>query len=125
MELNKPRLSIFFFFSLTYRLNISTAEVYLMELKLLSFVGSFAENKDLARKLRLEMIIPALDAKKEVTLNFGGIEGTTQSFIHALISDLFRTYGNGVLDRIYFKSCNENVQKIITIVVEYMQEAER
>jgi len=96
-----------------------------MELKLLSFVGSFAENKDLARKLRLEMIIPALDAKKEVTLNFGGIEGTTQSFIHALISDLFRTYGNGVLDRIYFKSCNENVQKIITIVVEYMQEAER
>ncbi len=96
-----------------------------MEIKLLSVVGSFAENKDLARKIRLEKIIPVLDKKIEVTLNFGGIDGTTQSFIHALLSDLFRKYGNGVLDKIYFKNCNETVQKVISIVVEYMQEVER
>jgi len=44
--------------------------------------------------------------------------------MHALISDLFRHYGNDVLDRVTFKSCSETVKKIITIVADYMQESE-
>lgn len=96
----------------------------MMEIKLLPLVGSFAENKDLAKDIRLNQIIPALDRNEEVTLDFEGIDSTTQSFIHALISDIIRRYGNDVLDRVYFKSCNEIVQKIINIVVSYVQEAE-
>ncbi|MDP3543138.1 MAG: STAS-like domain-containing protein [Elusimicrobiota bacterium] len=84
--------------------------------------GAFAENKDTARDLRLNEIIPALERKEEVVLDFSGVDATTQSFIHALISDLLRKYGSDVLDRIEFKSCNETVRKIITIVVDYMQE---
>ncbi len=95
----------------------------MITIKLLPLVGSFAENKDLAKEIRLNQIVPALDDKKEVVLDFEGIEGTTQSFIHALISDLVRKYGNDVLDRIYFKSCGKIVQKIINIVVGYVQEA--
>lgn len=90
---------------------------------LFDFVGAFAENKDVARDIRLKHIIPALEQKQDVVLDFGGVEGATQSFIHALISDLFRIYGADVLDRIQFKSCNETVQGIITIVVDYMQES--
>ena len=96
----------------------------MIEIKLLQLVGSFAENKDAAREIRLSQIIPALDKNEEVILNFEGIDSTTQSFIHALISDLIRKYGNDVLDRAYFKSCSEIVQKIINIVVAYVQEAE-
>ncbi len=88
------------------------------------YVGNFAENKDAARDLRLKELIPALDAGDDVTLDFAGIDAATQSFIHALISDLIRKYGNAVLDRLYFKNCNVTVQKIISIVVDYMQEAE-
>jgi len=44
--------------------------------------------------------------------------------MHALISDLIRKYGIDVLDKIYFKNCNETVTKIINIVVDYMQERE-
>jgi hypothetical protein len=84
--------------------------------------GPFAENKDKARGLRLNEIIPALERKEEVVLDFAGVDATTQSFIHALISDLLRKYGSDVLDRIEFKSCNDTVKKIITIVVDYMQE---
>lgn len=84
--------------------------------------GAFAENKDVARDLRVAEIIPALEAKEEVVLDFERVEAATHSFIHALISDLLRNYGSGVLDRIEFKSCNETVRKIITIVVDYMQE---
>jgi len=90
---------------------------------LLKKAGSFAENKDLARDIRLKEIIPALDNKEEVVLDFKGIDAATQSFIHALISDIIRKYGTEILDRISFKNCSENVKKMIGIVIEYMQEA--
>ena len=94
------------------------------EIKLHSIVGSFAENKDLARDIRINKIVPALNKDEEVTLDFDGVGSATQSFIHALISELIRTYGTEVLDNIAFKNCNETVTKIISIVVEYMQESE-
>lgn len=96
----------------------------MIEIKLLKIVGSFAENKDLARKIRLNKIMPALEDKQEITLDFEGIDSATQSFIHALISELIRNYGIEVLDKIYFKNCNETIKKIINIVVDYMQEGE-
>jgi L-lactate permease len=96
----------------------------MIEIKLLPIVGSFAENKDSARDIRLKKIIHVLENKQEITLDFDGIDSTTQSFIHALISDLIRKYGIDVLDKIYFKNCNETVTKIINIVVDYMQERE-
>lgn len=85
--------------------------------------GSFAENKDKARQIRLESIIPALNEGQEVILDFSKVKSVTQSFIHALISDLFRLYGNNVLDKLSFKSCDDTVKTIISIVVEYMQES--
>lgn len=84
--------------------------------------GAFAENKDIARDIRVKEIIPAMEKKEEVILDFDRVDAATQSFIHALISDIFRRYGTDALDRIVFKSCNETVKKIISIVVDYMQE---
>lgn len=92
-------------------------------IKLLPMVGEFAENKDSARDIRIKEIIPALHKGEIVTLDFFGITGATQSFIHALISDLFRMHGQDALDKLRFKNCNETVQKVITIVSEYMQES--
>jgi hypothetical protein len=92
-------------------------------IKLLKLVGSFAENKDVAQSLRKEEIIPTLDKGESVVLDFEGIDAATQSFIHALISDLIRIYGNEVLDKVSFKNCNQTVQKIIGMVVDYMQES--
>jgi hypothetical protein len=95
-----------------------------MQIKLFPLVGNFAENKDLARDIRIKTIIPALEKEEEVILDFKKIESATQSFVHALISDLIRKYGTEVLDKISFKNCSETIQKIITIVVDYMQERE-
>ncbi len=94
----------------------------MIKIKLFSKAGSFAENKDLAREIRIKKIIPALEKKQEVILDFDRVDSITQSFIHALISDLIRKYGTEVLDKISFKNCNETVRKIINIVVDYMQE---
>jgi len=93
-------------------------------IKLFPKVGNFAENKDLAREIRINQIIPALEKRQEVILDFEKVDSATQSFIHALISDLIRKYGSEVLDEISFKNCNEIIQKIIIIVVDYMQERE-
>lgn len=93
-------------------------------IKMLPLVGSFAEDKDVAKRIRLEEIIPTLEKGDEVTLDFSGVDSATQSFMHALISDLFRKYGIEILDRLYFKNCSEIVQKIISFVCEYMQESD-
>ncbi|MEK7744581.1 MAG: STAS-like domain-containing protein [Elusimicrobiota bacterium] len=92
-------------------------------LEIYAHAGAFAENKDAARDLRLKEIIPALDKGEHVVLSFDRVDAVTQSFIHALISDLMRKRGPGVLDHLEFNSCNDTVRKIITIVVEYMQES--
>lgn len=84
--------------------------------------GAFAENKDVASTIRTQQILPALKNNEEVILDFDRVGAATQSFIHALISDVMRKYPHDALDRVAFKSCNETVKKIISIVVEYMQE---
>ena len=84
--------------------------------------GAFAENKDVARDIRIKEIIPVLTQGEEVTLDFDRVDAATQSFIHALISDILRKHGANVLDRMVFKSCNVTVKKIIEIVVDYMLE---
>ena len=94
-----------------------------MIIKMFDEIGSFASNKDIARRLRVEQIIPTLEKKEIVTIDFDKVEGATQSFIHALISDPMRKFGIEVLnrDRMIFKSCNESVKGIITLVTQYMQ----
>lgn len=87
------------------------------------FAGTFAENKDVARELRVEKIMPTLKKNGQVTLDFAGVTGATQSFMHALISDTIRQYGENVLDQIFFKNCSPVVREIVTIVTEYMQES--
>ncbi len=82
----------------------------------------FAENKDVARDIRIKEIIPALNQGEEVILDFEGVDTATQSFVHALLSDLLRKYGADVLGRITFKSCGTTVRKMIEIVSEYTQE---
>lgn len=86
--------------------------------------GSFAENKDVARDFRLHYITPALkEGKEDVILDFYGVSGATQSFVHALISQLIRVYGDELFTRLKFKNCNEAVQEIINIVADYMSES--
>ncbi len=95
-----------------------------MTITIYNLAGSFAENKDVARNIRIQKIVPTLEKNETIILDFENVESATQSFIHALISDLFRIYGRDILDRIRFKSCNETVQGIISIVAGYMQESE-
>ncbi len=89
---------------------------------ILDRAGMFAENKDIARDIRKQEIIPVLEKNEGISLDFHGVNIATQSFIHALISEILRDYGPDILDQITFKSCNNTITEIINIVVDYMQE---
>ena len=60
------------------------------EIKIFERAGGFAENKDVARELRITEILPALERNEEIILDFENVTAVTQSFIHALISDAIR-----------------------------------
>jgi STAS-like domain of unknown function (DUF4325) len=94
-----------------------------MTLKIVQYSDSFAENKDVARELREKYIIPTYrDSTEEIVLDFGGIDSSTQSFIHALISQLLQDYGEAVLKRVFFKKCNRAVKSLVGTVVNYSLE---
>lgn len=84
--------------------------------------GDFAEDKDVARTIRINEIDPEIKNNKIVQLNFAGVTSATQSFIHALISQVIRDNGVTALDKIQFKNCNSRVKAIVEIVVEYVQD---
>jgi anti-anti-sigma regulatory factor len=91
-------------------------------LRLSEFVGDFAGDKDAAARLREEELKPAVTAGQPVVLDFDGVSLATQSFIHALISDLVRADDLNALDLFTFENCNPSVRELIEIVAEYSQE---
>ncbi len=84
--------------------------------------GEFAEDKDKAQRLRVSIISPAVKAGGTVVIDFKGVTGATQSFVHALISEPIRTTKGVALDHMEFKNCNRSIQRIITIVADYTQQ---
>ena len=84
--------------------------------------GDFAENKDIARQIRIDEIEPAIEKGIKVILDFNEVASATQSFIHALISNVIRVYGIESLDILHFKNCNERIKTIVLIVVDYVQD---
>jgi hypothetical protein len=84
--------------------------------------SSFAEDKDVAARIRETSLRPEVLKGHSVVLDFTGVRLTTQSFIHALISDVLRREGEGALDLLMFKGCSKEVKGIIGTVVQYSLE---
>lgn len=93
-----------------------------MKIKMVDEAGSFGENKDVARRLRIKEIMPALLDGEEVVLDFAGMTGATQSFIHALIVSPMREFGEVFFEKVCFKNCSATIRQVIQIVSEYTQE---
>ena len=94
-----------------------------ININLHKLVGDFAENKETAKKIRVEQIMPALSRGQEVVINFKGLSGATQSFIHALISDPIREFADVAYSNLLYEDANDDIKEIIGIVYRYMQES--
>lgn len=82
-------------------------------------VGDFGEDKDTAARIREEVIKPGVQRGETLVVDFEGVTLVTQSFVHALISDVLRNGGEDALDRLEFKNCSAVVRGIISTVVQY------
>lgn len=86
---------------------------------LLPLVHDFAQNKDVATSIRQKEIMPYLAKNEDVIIDFSGIEGGTQSFIHALIAEPLQVYGTVALKLLKFKSACPILQTLIGLVIDY------
>src|SRR5712691_1979046 len=91
----------------------------MIEIRIPPGVGGFVEDKDLGKSLRTEKIIPALLNGETVVLDFSDVKYATQSFIHALLGEPLKRFGEEVLDRIEFRSCSQQLKSVIKLVVDY------
>lgn len=88
-----------------------------------NIVGDFGENKDLARTIRQKDIIPTIAQGDSIALDFTGINGATQSFIHALIAEPIIRYREQAFENLFYINTNDSVSEIISIVYRYLQES--
>ncbi len=93
-----------------------------VRLKIREHVGEFAENKDVGRELRRTVIEPAVDSGAAVVIDFRDVAVATQSFVHALLSEVIRQAPDKALQLMSFKNCNPAVKSTITLVAEYTQD---
>lgn len=81
--------------------------------------SGFTEDKGRARQIRLNRLLPALDRGEKVTLDFKNVTYATQSFVHSLIGEALKKYGEGLLERVEFKNCSPQIRSLIALVVDY------
>lgn len=79
----------------------------------------FAEDKEEARQIRLERIMPALERGDSIVLDFKDVSYATQSYIHALIGEVLQKHGESALQNLEFKNCSEALRSVIGLVVDY------
>ncbi len=93
-----------------------------MTIQVYDFAGPFAEDKDIAKAIREDYLLPAIATKESVTLDFDQVQSSTQSFVHALISKSLLDGGEGVLDIVTFANCSDKVRELIVMVTNYSLE---
>jgi len=80
---------------------------------------TLAEDKDFARELRLKEILPALERREPIVLDFSAVVFATQSFVHALLGEALKRFGEDALRLVEFRNCSKQLRDIIEIVVDY------
>jgi len=81
--------------------------------------GKFAEDKDAAKELRKNLIMPSLAEGKRVIIDFSQVTSSTQSFVHALIAEPLQKLGEDVLEKLEFHACAPQVRTLVELVVDY------
>lgn len=81
--------------------------------------SALAEDKDYARQLRIRTVLPALEEREHVILDFAAVTYATQSFVHALLGEALKRHGEGALKLMEFKNCSDQLRDIIELVVDY------
>ncbi|WP_061250151.1 STAS-like domain-containing protein [Leptospira alstonii] len=93
-----------------------------MKINVNELFGNFAQDKDLAKMIRTNYFIPEFYATEKIILDFKDVDSSTQSLIHALVSEIFQKYGEEALEKLEFENCSDAIKSLITTVINYSLE---
>ncbi|GMV19437.1 MAG: STAS-like domain-containing protein [Myxococcales bacterium] len=85
--------------------------------------GPVAQDKDAARDYRTRIVLPAVRNGLPCVVDFSGVELVTQSFAHALLSEVFRMEGQKAVELLDFKGCRDGVRTVVETVAHYSLQA--
>jgi hypothetical protein len=80
-------------------------------------VGPFIEDVGRARQVKQERILPTLANGGMLILDFAGVRFATQSFVHALLSDVFKERSS--VASLSFRNCSRATEEAIRAVAAY------
>lgn len=83
-------------------------------------IGAIKEDVEAAAEVRDRKLLPSVKSGGMLVLDFGGARFVTQSFVHALLHDVFRVRGS--LVRLSFVNCSASSQEAIRAVAAYAAE---
>lgn len=81
--------------------------------------SGFTDDKDEAKRIRIETILPALKDQSKIVLDFSEVKSSTQSFVHALLGEVLQRYRDDALNKIEFRKCTRLMKSLIQLVVDY------
>jgi hypothetical protein len=90
-----------------------------IHVKLENSVSGFSDDKDKAKSIRVNTILPAIENHQRVVLDFSGVTYSTQSYVHALIGEALQKYKAKALDQLEFKGCSPQLRSLVEMVVDY------
>jgi hypothetical protein len=78
--------------------------------------AQFLGSRFRARELR-EEVEQLLLHSDEVVLDFTGLKSATQAFVDELVGALVLIHGPGIIQRLVFKGCVDDIREILNFVV--------
>lgn len=84
-----------------------------------SGIDGFIDDKDEAKRIRLDVLLPTLEKSEGVVIDFKNVKTSTQSFVHALLGEVLIKYKEPALQRLEFRNCSPQLKTLVEIVVDY------
>src|SRR5262245_42982813 len=75
--------------------------------------GPIAEDEDVARDIRRNVVLPAMAGSRRIRLDFTGITRAADSFVHGCIAEAIRKYGRDAVKWLEFHGCAASVRSVI------------
>jgi hypothetical protein len=88
-------------------------------IKLHAGISEFTDDKDEAKRIRIQIILPALEKNQRVILDFKKVKSSTQSFVHALLGEVLQRFKEPALNKMEFRNCAPLMKSLIELVVDY------
>lgn len=82
-------------------------------------IGGFIDDKDRAREIRVQTIMPEIENGRHVIIDFKNVQTSTQSFVHALLGEVLGKFKEPVLEQLEFRHCSPQLKTLIELVVDY------